>query len=93
MATKRVRPRTVKVEFTLPAEIEADDFAPCGEFNDWSAEDTKLTRGADGQWRATISLEPGRVYRYRYLLDGQWWENSWNAKEYVANLTAETTPL
>ncbi len=77
--------RTVKVSFSLPAEVEADDVALCGEFNDWSTTDTKLTRDGQGSWQATVHLEPGRAYRYRYLLDGERWENSWEADDYTPN--------
>jgi 1,4-alpha-glucan branching enzyme len=64
--------------------------ALCGEFNDWSAEDARLERGSDGSWRATVPLEPGRSYRYRYLLDGQRWENDRQADHYVPNALGST---
>ena len=76
---------TVDVTFTLPAEVQASTVALCGEFNHWSAENIRLERGSDGCWRATVALEPGRSYRYRYLLDGERWENAWQADRYVPN--------
>lgn len=76
---------TVDVTFTLSAEVQAGTVALCGEFNNWSAQDTRLERGGDGSWQATVALEPGRSYRYRYLLDGQRWENAWQADRYVPN--------
>ena len=39
----------------------------------------------DGSWQATVALEPGRSYRYRYLLDGQRWENDQQADRYEPN--------
>jgi len=33
----------------------------------------------------TIELQPGRAYRFRYLLDGERWENDWDADAYVPN--------
>ena len=81
---------TVDVIFTLPAEVQASTVALCGEFNDWSAEDIWLERGSDGSWRATVALEPGRSYRYRYLLDGQRWENAWQADRYAPNSFGST---
>ncbi len=75
----------IDVTFTLPAEVQADTVALCGEFNEWSAEHVPLERGTDGTWRATVALEPGRSYRYRYLLDGNRWENAWQADRYVPN--------
>jgi hypothetical protein len=75
---------TVDVMFTLPAEVRADSVALCGEFNQWSAEDIRLDRGADGIWWTVVALAPG-TYRYRYLLDGKRWENAWQADRYEAN--------
>jgi len=76
---------TVDVTFTLPAEVRADRVNLCGEFSEWSTEDIKLERAGDGSWQATVALEPGRTSRYRYLLDGQRWENAWQADGYVPN--------
>jgi 1,4-alpha-glucan branching enzyme len=84
-ATRAKTPRTVTVAFTLPAELYADDVALCGEFNNWRSDDIKLARDSSGRWYAAVALEPGRTYRYRYLLDGQRWENDWNADRYVPN--------
>jgi hypothetical protein len=76
---------TVDVTFTLPAEVHAGSVALCGEFNQWSVDDIQLERGGDGTWQATVALEPGHSYRYRYLLDGERWENAWHADRYVPN--------
>ena len=65
----------VDVAFSLPADVDAGRVALCGDFNDWSAEATALERGDDGTWQVSVPLEPGRSYRYRYLLDGERWEN------------------
>ena len=73
------------VVFTLPAAVQAESVALCGDFNDWSADATMLELGSDGYWRATVALQPGRSYRYRYLIDGTRWENAWDADEYVPN--------
>ena len=77
--------RTVDVTFTLPGEVGAGNVALCGDFNGWSAENIALQRGSDGAWQVTIALEPGHSYRYRYLLDGERWENSWHADRYEPN--------
>ncbi len=74
----------VDVAFSLPADVDADSVALCGDFNDWSAEATVLKRGDDGTWQVSVPLEPGRSYRYRYLLDGERWENG-QADRYEPN--------
>ena len=85
LSVKPAADSTVDVTFTLPAEVQADSVALCGEFNEWSAENIRLERDGDGSWRATVALEPGHSYRYRYLLDGERWENAWQADGYVLN--------
>jgi len=77
--------RIVDVTFTLPADVQADSVALCGDFNQWSVESLRLKRDGDGFWRTTVALQPGRSYRYRYLLDGERWENDWQAHEYAPN--------
>lgn len=76
---------TVRVTFELPPEVTAEHIALCGEFNDWSDAAAPMRRLKNGTWRATIGLEPGRDYRYRYLADGDRWINDWAADAYVAN--------
>ena len=88
--TPAARPGVVDVTFTLPADVQAGAVALCGEFNAWSAEDIRLERGSDGSWRATVPLVPGRSYRYRYLLDGQHWENDRRADRYLPNPLGST---
>jgi len=84
-AKRAVKAKTVDVAFSLPADVQADTVALCGEFNEWSPEAERLQRGSDGTWLATVPLEPGHSYRYRYLLDGKTWENAWQAECYVPN--------
>jgi hypothetical protein len=78
-------PALVQVTFTLPAEVGANTVALCGEFDQWSANGIPLDRDSDGTWRTTLALEPGRSYRFRYLLDGERWENDWHADQYLPN--------
>jgi 1,4-alpha-glucan branching enzyme len=86
MPTKRVtKPKTAKVTFELPAAVDAEKVALCGEFNDWSTDTILLERTTDGSWHATVPLELGHSYRYRYLIDDEKWENSWHADAYVPN--------
>ena len=66
--------RTVDVVFSLPAETRAERVTLCGEFNDWSLDSIGLARGADRAWSVTVPLTPG-TYRYKFLLDGETWEN------------------
>ena len=63
-----------KVTFRLPAEIAAGagQAALVGEFNGWDPQATRMRRLKSGDFKATVDLEVGREYQYRYLVDGQW---------------------
>ena len=76
---------TQKVKFVLAAEIVADatDGLLLGEFNNWDKESGfSLKKAKDGSMHATVTLEAGRSYQYRYLLDGGRWENDHRADGY-----------
>ena len=57
----------------------------CGEWNGWSADAGVMQRDAGGGFSVTVGLDAGRAYRFRYLLDGQRWDNDWAADAYVRN--------
>jgi hypothetical protein len=76
-------PGRVGVVFRLPAEVGAEDVQIAGEFNDWQG--TPMQRTNDGAYETVVDLEAGRIYRFRYVLDGDRWENDWAADNYVAN--------
>ena len=86
--TKKAYTRTGKscrVTFYLSAEVGAENAALCGEFNDWNKEAAPMKRKKDGTFYASVFLTPGNSYRYRFLLDGNRWENDWNAETYLPN--------
>ena len=75
---------TVLITFRLPHVVGADEVCVVGEFNDWSESANPMARQGD-ESVATIRLTPGQSYRFRHLLDGERWENDWNADAYVRN--------
>ncbi len=74
-----------RVTFRLPAEIEAAQASLCGDFNQWDVEANPMKQLKDGSFSTIISLPAGESYRYRYLLDGERWENDWDAEAYASN--------
>jgi hypothetical protein len=76
---------TVLVGFELPAAVEATSVTVCGDFNDWAPGADPLSRSEDGRFRTELTLPAGRRWRFRYLLDGERWENDWAADDYVPN--------
>ena len=77
--------RICRVTFKMPADVTAQTVALCGEFNDWDPDSTPMKQLKDGSFSTTISLEAGSSYRFRYLIDGERWENDWDADLYVPN--------
>ena len=76
---------TCRVTFDLSADGDAEKASVCGEFNKWNSDVHPMRRRKDGRFSATLSLKSGQAYRFKYLLDGQHWENDWNADAYVPN--------
>jgi 1,4-alpha-glucan branching enzyme len=74
-----------KVTFKLPKEAAkgAKKVAIVGEFNEWSKKKNQMKALKDGSFTTTLDLEVGNEYQYRFLLDGEVWENDWNAEKYV----------
>lgn len=77
--------KTCRVTFELPREVAAQTAVVVGDFNEWSTDATPMTKRKDGRFSVTLSLTADRSYRYRYLLDGDRWENDWDAEAYVTN--------
>ena len=77
--------RVCRVTFGLPPEVNAETANLCGEFNNWDVTSLPMKKLKSGGFSLTLSLEPGREYRYRYLLDGERWENDWSADAYAPN--------
>jgi 1,4-alpha-glucan branching enzyme len=77
--------RYCRVTFKLPADVDAESAAVCGDFNDWDPASAPMKRLKDRSFSVTLSLPAGRSYRFRYLLDGVRWENDWDADAYRQN--------
>ncbi|MBI4315972.1 MAG: isoamylase early set domain-containing protein [Chloroflexi bacterium] len=73
------------VTFELPPEVNAQTACLCGEFDEWDETSHPMERREDGSFTLTLSLQPERRYRFRYLLDGERWENDWAADAYEPN--------
>ena len=76
---------TCRVTFKLPADVKAKSANLIGEFNEWDTTATPMKQLKDGSFSATVSLPAERPYRFRYLLDGERWENDWAADDYQPN--------
>ena len=76
-----------QVTFVLPREAapEAESVCVLGEFNSWAQDAHPLKKHKNGDFTATLELETGRSYRFRYIIDGWKYENDWYADRYEPN--------
>lgn len=54
------------------------------EFNDWQPAPMKFVK-KDKVFRAKVRLPKGQDFHFRYLINGEEWENDHKADAYVAN--------
>jgi 1,4-alpha-glucan branching enzyme len=76
-----------KVTFSFPKEAAgpATHVSLVGDFNAWDKHAIPMKRLKNGGFTATVTLESNKEYHFRYFLDGDRWENDWNADKYVPN--------
>ncbi|HUI72097.1 MAG TPA: isoamylase early set domain-containing protein [Spirochaetia bacterium] len=74
-----------QVTFTMPSIEGVETLHLCGEFNGWSDTATPMRREPDGSWTASLVLEGGKSYVFRYRDNHQSWHNDWSADAYVPN--------
>lgn len=74
-----------RVTFKIPPGTGAKSAVVCGDFNNWNQNDKPMTRTSTGAFFITHSLPAGRRYRFRYLIDGNQWQNDEAADDYVPN--------
>jgi 1,4-alpha-glucan branching enzyme len=63
-----------KVEFSLDAP-EATTVLLAGDFTGWQQKPLAFTRQKTGIWKLSVVL-PSGAYQYRFLVDGQWQNDS-----------------
>lgn len=73
---------TCEVTFELP-EIEAESVALVCEHNEWTP--VEMKKAKDGTFRTKIKVDKNSRYQYRFLVEGQTWENDDHADDYVSN--------
>jgi 1,4-alpha-glucan branching enzyme len=78
------------IEFKLRNPHAKSAFV-AGSFNSWDLKRTPMRKESDGEWKATVSLAPGR-YEYRFVVDGQWISDPM-AKESVHNTFGSTNSV
>ena len=77
---------TTKITFSLPKAAVgiAKTVAVVGDFNNWDIQNgQKLSKQKDGSYAVTLDLASEKEYQFRFLINGEIWENAWDAPKYV----------
>ena len=77
-----------KVTFNLEKEAStaADSVKLVGDFNEWNLKEAvEMKALKKGGFKTVLSLEVGKSYEFRYLINDETWENDWEADKYVPN--------
>lgn len=85
-----------KVKFSLEGELykNATSIVLVGDFNAWQIGETPLKKAKTGSWSVTLDLESGKEYQFRYLIDGNNWENDPQADSFIpSGLGSENSVL
>lgn len=82
MLKKQYTKKAVKVTFEVE-QPQAEEIAVVGEFTGWQPEPMKKFK--NGKHKLTVDLEPEREYQFRYLIDGNQWDNETEADRLVTN--------
>lgn len=74
-----------KCTFKLPKDIapSASDVMVVGDFTNWLEEPVPMKKLKTGDFKAELDIETGKDYQYRFLIDGEHWENDSQADGYV----------
>ncbi len=80
-----------KVSFRLDAAEAsgAKKVQLLGDFNNWDKSAEPMTALKSNDFTATLELEAGKEFQFRYLIDGTEWKNDSQADSYVANSFGE----
>jgi len=76
-----------KVTFKLPKNMvnPTNQAYLTGEFNNWNTESLPMKRTKSGEFAASLNLEKGKEYQFRYVIDQNEWINDLDADSYVGN--------
>lgn len=73
----------VTFKYDNPENAEVATLA--GDFNNWSFLENPMKKLKDGSFSVTLSLQAGKSYPFRYVINGNTWVNDDNAHCYLAN--------
>ncbi len=83
----KTKPVVCKVTFILAKDIatSANQVNLAGDFNNWDIESIPMKKAKSGEFTASLELEKGKEYQFKYLINGKEWINETEADKQVPN--------
>ena len=72
----------IRITFTIPHDPNQPRVYVVGDFNGWSVTDLPLVKRANNTRSATVSLDAGKRYAFRYYTESGEWFNDEAADAY-----------
>jgi 1,4-alpha-glucan branching enzyme len=75
----------IKVTFAIPHNPEQPRVYVAGDFNEWETTATPLVKRPNNTRSASVMLESGKRYKFRYYQEDGTWLNEESADAYEPN--------
>ncbi|MCZ2100063.1 MAG: isoamylase early set domain-containing protein [Chitinophagales bacterium] len=72
-----------KVTFSYPATEGIKEVQVLGDFNNWNSNEAPKLKKVKGDFTASVELNAGNSYEFKYLVNGSVWENDQQADQLV----------
>ena len=89
MITKKILKTKPVAKVTFDIKTDAKKVFLVGEFNGWNEESIPMKKSKEGTFRASVDLETGKEYQFKYKTADGIWLNDDAADKYVGNEFAE----
>ena len=83
----------VKVSFVLPLSETPEPVSVLGDFNEWDPLAHPLKKRSNGTRSATVELDGGKRYAFKYLSEGGTWFTEPEASDHEVNEYGETNSI
>jgi 1,4-alpha-glucan branching enzyme len=93
MKLSRTNTGTVKVTFALPLSEAPVAVSVLGDFNAWDVAAHPMRKRSNGTRSATVELDAGRAYHFKYLDEAGTWFNEPDAHGHETNEYGETNSV
>jgi 1,4-alpha-glucan branching enzyme len=92
MITRKPVDRGARMRVTFRQPAANGKIAVAGDFNDWDPKALVLRKRGDS-YAASVELEPGRRYAFRYVAEDGRWFNDENSDDYESNGLGDTNSI